>query len=193
MEKIYNKLINICKTKESSGTLTGSWCPIILKDDKGCWYKTPFSDWGDTSHIYYNYGDVYKENEHPISFWNYLQSDKEAYNKHIKRVQEFEIYQDCIVLIKYLKLMKDLKICDCLIINEMIHNIVDTKLKLKRMLIEKDFTDTYFLLGVCDTIQYDWCRSDLPELYINKKYHPLLDDIRSDYIDSLYDEDNYIY
>ncbi len=189
MEKIYNKLVEVCSKKEKLKTLTGSLCQIVIKDDRGCWYKTPFSDIGDMRYIFYNCGDVYNENEHSISFWDYLQSDKEAYNKHIKRVQEFEIYQDCIVLIRYLKFIKQfLNMNDKETANELIRTVVEVKLKLKRFLTETDFTDKYTLIGVIDTIQYDWCRNDLPKLYINKKYHPLLDDIRNDYIDSLYDD-----
>lgn len=187
IQKIYNELL-ACNKKEDLETLAGSWCIVLLKNKEGCWYKTPFSDWGDMRYIFWNNGDVYKENEYPISFWDYLQSDEKAYNKHIKRVQEFELYKDCITLIRYLKFIKQfLNMQDKETANELIRTVVEVKLKLKRFLTETDFTDTYTLLGVIDTIQYDWCRNDLPELYINKKYHPLLDDIRDSYINDYYD------
>jgi hypothetical protein len=193
MEKIYNELLEVCKTKESYGTLAGSWCQIIFKDNKGCWYKTPFSDWGDMGCIFFAPDGVYNP-KNRISLWEYIQSDKNVYNTHLARAQEFEIYQDCVTLIKYLELMKAINInVDSDYIDEMIIAIEGCKNDLKKYIVEKDFTDIYFLLGICDTIQYDWCRNDLPELYINRRYHLLLDDIRNDYIDSLYDEDNYIY
>jgi len=189
LRELYDKMIDICKKKNEDKLLKGSWCFILLEDETGCWCKSPFSDWGDMDYVFYNYGFVYDETvKKRISFFDYVYGDSRLYRYHIDRVKQFDLWADCDTLMRYLLLIKQF-VNDKDVVNDLYQKVAKTKIKLKHFLIDDDFTDVYLLLGVIDTIQYDMNRSDLPELYLLKRYFRYIDDIRTEIIEELYEEE----
>ena len=169
LKGIYNELTKLDKYHNYE-MLKGSSCFILLRDEYKICFRAQFSDWGDMRYVYVATLPEYEKGRIYASLWDLIQNDKELFAYHIERVKRFELYQDCDVLIGYLKFMKNYESHRLDEINEMIKNVLNVKLSLKRYWTDIDCTYyVYVLLGIVDTITDEWSRYYIPELYFLRR------------------------
>jgi len=199
--EFYNQIKEACKQRNEDKMFKGSWCIIVVNfGDEGFAYKTPFSDWGDMDHMHYTARPVTSEYDKDIdksnpTVYDIVFSNETLKEYHLEQLKEDPFIDDVESLIYYLEYIKQFEESDnpenISYIEETIDTLQGLREKLNHYIITDYCNDKYMIVGIIDGIVYDLGRKDAPQLLsIKGDQLEYLDEVREDYIDSLYDEYN---